>query len=192
MKREPVPKTVKASLQMGAGFVTLAIVGYLLIKTVELSFVFLQSLNAAVGAAIVAAVTTIMVGIVTQYQLKKRQLDDAHREKKIQIYEEFMKVAASYLAQQNENLKQEQMLQERIVEFFFRFKTDLVLRGSAGVIKAMAKFESVSSDGGDVLGAIDEIYRAMRKDVGLSNFGLRHRELVAVYLRSEDRKELLC
>lgn len=78
-----------------------------------------------------------------------------------------------------------------VAEFIFRFKTDLILRGSARVIKAIAKFESISSDSGDVLSAVDEIYRAMRKDVGLSNFGLKHRELVAVYLKSEDRETLL-
>lgn len=184
-------KTVKLWLRIGLGFVLLAALGYLLFKTIEGSFSFLQSINPTVGAAIVAAVATVMFGLYTQYVLKKRQLDDAHREKKIQIYEEFMRMAAAHLAQENENLKQKKIPQEKLVEFFFRFKTDLILRGSAGVIKAMAKFESVSSEGGDVLGAVDEIYRAMRKDVGLSNFGLKHRELVGVYLKSEDRAKLL-
>lgn len=169
----------------------LAIVGYLIFKIIELSFAFLQALNPTVGAAIVAAVATVMLGIITQYLLKKRQLDDAHREKKIQIYEEFMKMAAAHLAQQNENLKQKKIPQEKIVEFFFKFKTDLILRGSTGVIRAMAKFESVSAESGDVLGSVDDIYRAMRKDVGLSNFGLKPKELVAVYLKSEDRSQLL-
>ncbi len=117
-------------------------------------------------------------------------LDEAHREKKIQIYEEFMKMAAAHLAQENQNLKQKKIPQDKVVEFFFRFNTDLILRGSARVIKAMAKFESVSLEGGDVLSAVDEIYRAMRKDVGLSNFGLIHKELVGVYLKSEDRAKL--
>ena len=184
-------RTLKQWFLIGLGFVLFAAIGYFLFKAVEVSFTFLQSVNPTVGAAIVAAVATVMVGIYTQYLLKKRQMDDAHREKKIQIYEEFMKMAAAHLAQENENLKQKKIPQEKVVEFLFRFKTDLILRGSSQVIKAMAKFESVSSEGGDVLGAVDEIYRAMRKDVGLSNFGLKHKELVGVYLKSEDRAKLL-
>jgi len=71
----------------------LIIIGYLLFKSLELLFSFLQSVNPTVGASIIAGVTTVMVGIATQYLPKKRQLDDVHREKKIQIYEEFMKMA---------------------------------------------------------------------------------------------------
>lgn len=183
-------RTLKKWLQLGLSFVLLAGLGYALYKTIEVSFSFLESVNPTVGAAIIAAVATVMLGLYTQLLLKKRQLDDAHREKKIQIYEEFMKMAAAHLAQENQNLKQKKIPQEKVVDFFFRFKTDLILRGSARVIKAMAKFESVSSEGGDVLSAVDEIYRAMREDVGLSNFGLKHKELVGVYLKSEDRAKL--
>jgi len=185
-----VPKNPKHWLQIGLGIVLLGVTGYALFKSVQVSFYFLERVNPAIGAAIIAAVATVMLGLYTQYVLKKRQLDDVHREKKIQIYEEFMKMAAAHLAQENQNLKRELIPLASVVEFFFQFKTDLILRGSVRVIKAMAKFESASSEGGDVLGAVDEIYRAMRKDVGLSNFGLRHRELVGVYLRSEDRAKL--
>lgn len=184
-------RTLKRWFQIGAGLVLLAVIAYFLLKFVEMFFIFLQSINPTVGAAIVAAVATVMIGIYTQYLLKKRQMDDVHREKKIQIYEEFMKMAAAHLAHENEHLKQKKIPQEKVVEFLFKFKTDLILRGSAQVIKAMAKFESVSSEGGEVLGAVDGIYRAMRKDVGLSNFGLKHRELIGVYLKSEDRAKLL-
>lgn len=184
-------RTLKQWLLIGLGFVLLVTIGYFLFKVIEASFSLLQSVDPTVGAAIVAAVATVMVGPYTQYVLKKRQIDDAHREKKIQIYEEFMKMAADHLAQENENLKQKMIPQEKVIEFFYRFKTDLILRGSPQVIKAIAKFELVSSESGDVLGAVDEIYRAMRRDVGLSNFGLKHKELVGVYLKSEDRAKLL-
>ena len=161
-------------------------------KTIELSFSFLRAVNSTVGAAIIAAFASVILGIYTQFLLKKRQLDDVHREKKIQIYEEFMKMAAVHLAQENQNVKQKKIPQEKVVEFFYRFKTDLILRGSGRVIRAIGKFESVCSENGDVLAAVDEIYRAMRKDVGLSNFGLKHKELVGVYLKSEDRAKLFC
>lgn len=184
-------RNLKQWLQLGLGFVSLAAVGYALYKAIESSFSFLQAANPTVGASIIAAVATVLLGIYTQYLLKKRQLEDVHREKKIQIYEEFMKMAAAHLAQENSNLKQKKIPQEKVAEFFFRFKTDLILRGSSRVIKAISKFEAASSEGGDVLAAVDEIYRAMRKDVGLSNFGLKHKELVGVYVKSEDRTNLL-
>jgi len=49
----------------------LIIIGYLLFKSLELLFSFLQSVNPTVGASIIAGVTTVMVGIATQYLLKK-------------------------------------------------------------------------------------------------------------------------
>ncbi len=88
-------RTPKQWFLIGLGFGLLAAIGYFLFKAVEASFSFLQSVNPTVGAAIVAAVATVMVGLYTQYVLKKRQMDDAHREKKILIYEEFMKMAAA-------------------------------------------------------------------------------------------------
>jgi len=186
-----VLKSAKKWLQIGLGFVVLAGIGYFLFKTIEVSFVFLQSVNPTVGAAIIAAVATVILGLYTQYLLKKRQLDDVHREKKIQIYEKFIRMAAAHLAETNQNLKQEKITQDKVVEFFFHLKTDLILRGSARVIKALAKFEAVSAEEGDVLSAVDEIYRAMRKDVGLSNVGLRPKELVGIYLSSDDRAKLI-
>lgn len=84
-----MPRTLKLWFQIGSGFVLLAVIAHFLLKFVEMFFIFLQSVNPTVGAAIVAAVATVMIEIYTQYLLKKRQMDDVHREKKIQIYEEF-------------------------------------------------------------------------------------------------------
>jgi hypothetical protein len=139
--------------------------------------------------------TTLLVklggALVTQYQIRKRQAEESHREEKIKLYSKFLDTIASSVAHENKNLNQKKMPQNELLKFLFAFKTGLVLRGSSEVIHAMAKFEDMSRADGDVLGAVDDVYRAIRKDVGLSNRGLKRNELVGVYLKSEDRQKIV-
>ena len=195
MSDQNVPKSATEWLPLLAGLVGIGLVSYFVFRVTGLFLDFLARVNPAVGAAIIASMTTILVGIggalITQYQIKKRQAEESHREEKIKLYGKFIDMAASNLAQENENLVQRKIPQKELVNFFFQFKQGLILRGSADVIHAMAKFEGTSEAGGDIMASVDDIYRAIRKDVGLSNRGLKKYELVAIYLKSEDRNRLV-
>ena len=50
--------------------------------------------------------------------------------------------------------------------------------GAPKVINAHLKFDKVSRSGGNVLYAVDELYRAIREDIGLSNKGLNEHLLM--------------
>lgn len=190
-----VGKPTAEWLSLAAGLVGIGLIGYFVIQLATLFFGFLEKVNPTVGAAIIGSMATLLVGIggalVTQYQIKRRQIEDVHREEKIKLYSKFLDMAAAHLAQSNENINGRRLPERELAKFFMDFKTGLILRGSVRVLRAVGDFESVSVEGGDVLGAVDVIYREIRRDLGLSNAGLRKKELVAVYLKSEDRLELL-
>lgn len=78
-----------------------------------------------------------------------------------------------------------------LINYLFRYKSEILLWGSPRVIKAQIEFEAVSGNGnGDVKAlfkAVNEMYLAIREDIGLSNSGLTNLELVKLYLNKEAR-----
>ena len=176
---------------MVGGLAVIGLVTYFLFRVAALFITLLTQANATIAASIIASFIGLTGILATQYQARKRQVEEAHREEKIKLYSKFLDIAASHLKQGSTDLTHRLISKEELFEFFWEFKTKLILRGSPDVIQAMARFEAVSVEGGDVLSAVDDIYRAVRKDVGLSNWGLKRNELVAVYLKSADRKALL-
>ncbi|MGP9663774.1 hypothetical protein ACT3TY_03965, partial [Halomonas sp. AOP22-C1-8] len=87
------------------------------------------------------------------------------------------------MSEQNENVSLEPPSQQELVDFMVGFKTNVVLWGSPKVINAQLNFQKVSESGGNVLFAVDKLYKAIREDIGLSNKGLDKRQLVKMYLR---------
>lgn len=147
---------------------------------------FLASANPSISAAIVGAMATVLVSVggalYTQAQNKKREISEAHRERKVELYKEFLDVVLRIMSRQNENLSIEPIPEQELIDFLARFKTSVLLWGSPKVIKAQLSFEDASRNGGNVLIAVDQLYLAIREDIGLSNSGLNNHELVKMYL----------
>ena len=147
---------------------------------------FLASANPAISAAIVGAMATVLVSVggalYTQAQIKKREIAEAHRERKVALYKEFLDVVLRIMAKENKNLSLEPISEQDLIKFLAEFKTSIILWGSPKVIKAQLNFEAISGSGGNVLVAVDKLYLAIRDDIGLSNSGLNNHELVKMYL----------
>src|SRR5690554_4038245 len=166
-------------LIIGAGYLTWIVLARLLM--------FLESANPSVSAAVVGAMATVLVGVggalYTQAQIKKREIEEAHRERKVELYKGFLDMVSKMMAEQNENVSLKPPSPQELVDFMVEFKTNVVLWGSPKVINAQLNFQKVSESGGNVLFAVDELYKAIREDIGLSNKGLDKRQLVKMYLR---------
>ena len=180
------PKLSKVfSLLLGFGLIIGA--GYfswvILIKFLS----FLGNANPSVSAAVVGAMATVLAGVggalYTQAQIKKREIEEAHRTRKVEIYKGFLDMIARIMAGQNESVSIEAPSQQDLVDFMIEFKTDVILWGSAKVINAQLDFQRVSESGGNVLFAANNLYKAIREDIGLSNKGLNKHQLVKMYLR---------
>lgn len=161
--------------------------GYLAWIVLVRLLTFLESANPSVSAAVVGAMATVLVGVggalYTQAQIKKREIEEAHRGRKVDLYKGFLDMVARMMSEQNENVSLEPPSQQELVDFMVEFKTNVVLWGSPKVINAQLNFQKVSESGGNVLFAVDELYKAIREDIGLSNKGLDKRQLVKMYLR---------
>jgi membrane protein implicated in regulation of membrane protease activity len=176
----------------------LTILGLLLIAGVLYSLwlavsFFITSLATAdpkISAAIIGAMTTIFVGIaaviITQRQIKLREIEEAHREKKVEIYQKFMGTITSLIAGQNKQVTIEAPTEQELIDYLVGFKTEILLWGSPKVIKSQLEFERVSGFGGDVFMAVNNLYKAIREDIGLSNTGLNNLELVKIFLKDPD------
>src|SRR5690554_644314 len=175
------------------GFALIFGAGYLLWLVAARLLTFLESANPSVSAAIVGAMATVLVGVggalYTQSQIKKREIEEAHRARKVEIYKEFLDIAARMMAEGNENVSLKPPSQQELVDFMVEFKTNVVLWGSPKVINAQLNFQKVSSEGGHVLKAVDQLYKAIREDIGLSNRELDRHQLVKMYLSNPDEMD---
>jgi len=182
-----MPKINKEKYLLVIGFALIAAVLYAL--WVSASF-FVSSLAAAdskIAAAIIAAMTTVFVGItaviITQRQTKLREIEEAHRKKKVEIYQKYLETVISLIAGENENVTMKAPSEQELIDYLVGFKTEILLWGSPKVIKAQLAFEITSASGGDVFVAVDNIYKAIREDIGLSNSGLNNLELIKLFLK---------
>src|SRR5271157_4153740 len=142
----------------------------------------LTQINPAVSAAIIGAMATVIAGIVavviTQRQTKLRDIAEAHRATKVGIYKEYLETITRLLQSSNDKVKAKPIPEDELVEYLFKFKTQIILWGGPNVIKAEFEFERISRQGGYLFTAVDNLYRAIREDIGLSNKGLPSLQLV--------------
>ena len=158
-------------------------------------FPIIKKLDVKNIGSIITGAITLIVGLgavlVTQSKIKKRELSEAHREKKIELYTRFNDKIFELFAGINDKVTGTTPSEQELVDFMMGFKKDLMFRASPKVIKAIIKFEKSSENPGKhltVLRHVDDIYRAMRADIGQSNFGLGSLELIQIFLK--DKSEI--
>ena len=148
----------------------------------------LTSLKPEVLAAIIGAMATVFVGIaaviISNKQSKQRDIDESHRAKKVEIYNSFLEVVSGVMSRENKEVSKEGISDQALIDFMVDFKTQLLLWGSPKVIKLQLEFQRVSEEGGDIFTAVNNLYKAIREDIGLSNRGLNNHELVKMYLKN--------
>lgn len=146
----------------------------------------LTKLKPELLAAIVSAMATVFAGIaavlINQRYSKQRDIAESHRQKKVEIYKNFLDAVSGLMARNNENVSKEGFSDQELVDYLVEFKTEILLWGSPQVIKHQLEFEQISQEGGNIFSAIDKLYKAIRDDIGLSNKGLNNHELVKMYL----------
>ncbi|MGF1845333.1 hypothetical protein L4C39_19505 [Vibrio clamense] len=150
----------------------------------------LASSDPKIAAAILGAMATIFVGltavIITQNQIKLRDREEAHRSKKVEIYEKYLETIQAMMSGANENVSIEAPSNQELVDYLVKFKSEIILWGSPEVIKMQLEFQRVSQNGGNIFIAVNNIHKAIRADIGLSNKGLNKLELVKMYLANPD------
>ena len=144
-----------------------------------------------------AAVLAVVVG---QVYAKRRELEEAHRQKKTELYKSFVDQTTRVLKEQRKASKMDPRLEAKLVGFFQDFNAELAMWASPDVLKAYRKWNELAAEasGTDSEGpasarsilAMDSLLRAFRKDIGLRNRGLGRGDLVQVYLKAGEMQKI--
>ncbi len=186
-------------LSLALGFFLIGIAGYFAYEMISWLASSLKDVNPSVGAALIAGSATVISSVfIASYNSRKareRVAFEAHREKKAEVYNEFMGMVIELMKNTKEGKEGDDLLPDNIEEFFYNFTAKVTVYGGPGVVKAFANWRSVSAnDDSGVSGLllIDKLFREMRADLGESNKGLAANELLGLYIiggKSEIAKE---
>ena len=170
------------------GLILSVIIGYGVFYVLMSLYELLAALKPEVLAAIISAVVTAFAGIaavmIGQRQSKQRDIDESHRSKKVEIYKGFLDAVSGIMAKGNENVTKNGLSDQELIDYLVEFKTDIILWGDPNVIKRHLEFEvAASQDTSKIFIAVDNLYKSIREDIGLSNKKLNNYELVRMYLK---------
>lgn len=137
------------------------------------------------ASAVIAA--AVFSAIITQGQIKEREIAESHRVQKIVVYDDFAELYLELL-QTTKYARDPQQLakaQQEVVDHMFQFSKRAMLWASPEVLLAWNRFRSAnepSSSNEEVVFRADDVLQAMRTDLGLSNHGLERGDLVKMYI----------
>jgi hypothetical protein len=124
---------------------------------------------------IMTAVIGLAAALITQARIRKRAIEEAHRDKKVALYLSILQYIQTLMLSQKEEFKHLRMEESDLIKKMAEFKPELTLWASPQALQAFYAFThpDTSKDGPmAILKMIDPLYKEMRKDIGLSNKGL--------------------
>ena len=150
-------------------------------------FQYLSSVPKELGAALVAAAATILVATVTvmvgRYYERRKELDALFREKKTEIYDEFLKEFFTLFWGAS---KTDAAAEKDLVSFLREFTRKLVLWSGPEVIKAFVAWKNHLAKGTPDAKSIfltEAFLLAIRRDLRHSNIGLRKGFFARLFLQ---------
>lgn len=142
------------------------------------------------------ALSAAIVGAgLSHYSAKAREVEEAHRLHKIEVYTEFTDLIVEGFSMvkemdgltDDEKLVHQAEMMKKIQDGFLSFSKKLLLWGSPEVLQKYQEFRSFGQapeNAGDprVLLYGDDVFGAMRKDLGLTNEGLKRGDLMKLFI----------
>jgi predicted outer membrane lipoprotein len=154
--------------------------------------IFLAS-DKSVQASIIAAAASLFGIIFAFWKERSRSIKEAHRDKKIEIYQKYYDLMFDMLDQsKKESLPKEFDSDAPIVKRLAEVAKGALFYGSPKVIKALADLKTPHNEPSDKLAVFrptGKLLLAMREDIGLSNRGLDEINIHQIYV-SDDLKAL--
>lgn len=151
-------------------------------------FRYISTVPKELGAALVAAGTTILVATVTvmigRHYERKKELDALYRDKKTEIYDEFLKEFFDLFF--NAGKSTEDTSEKDLVPFLQEFTRKLVLWSGPEVIEAFVSWKDHLGKGVPDAQSIfltEAFLTAIRNDLRHSNKGLRRGFFAKLFLK---------
>jgi hypothetical protein len=156
----------------------------LVVSAIKYFFTYINAVPKEVGAALIAGTATILVATLTvvigRYFERKRELDALYRDKKTEIYDEFLKKFFAMF------FNSEAQSEKDLVPFLREFTRKLLLWSGPEVIEAFVVWKDRLAKGkadAKTICLTEDFLRAIRKDLRHSNWGLRHGFFARLFLR---------
>jgi len=167
--------------------------GFLLvIFLVVLAGLFVKSLVAAapgISATIIAGIIAFSVGVYTHTQIRNREIKARHFIEKKNAYMCFFNLVFEIIS----SFKNKRpIIDDRLINEIWGFKKELMVWGDQEVLQAYREYEEKSAAQPEgILLAVDNLLRAIRKDLGHDDSKLKPGELVSILIVAEDREKIL-
>lgn len=185
---------IKKVFQSIIGFILIALLiwgAYLLFKAVGAIF---SSVDPKLAAGMIAGSATIFVSVITVLFSKKQEhkvdIQNQLREKKIPIYENIIEFI--FLITFAEKLGKEQPSEQEMIKFFADTTRDLVIWGSKDIVKEFGNFRDTltnladTSDTTVMLACVEDLFIAIRKDLGHNVSGIKRGEILRLYINDTE------
>lgn len=183
-------KTIRNILTVALGLVFLAGFLWLLWNIVT----WIASLEPSYLGPTITAIIGFIGLIYAQWHSKSREIQQSHRPQKIEVYNGFFAILERFLKNPEEQKALEEggdeNLPSELRDQFWQLNKGLIVWASPAVIKSWLHFRNVSSSGGNILIAMDNILKAIRKDLGNSNLGLQIGDSVKVFLKDPSKLDI--
>jgi len=148
----------------------------------------LKTIDEKLAIALLTAATTVIVSTITvvmgRYLERKKEIEASFREKKIEIYDEFLKEFFNIMESPEKAEQSNDM-----VSFLREWQRKMILWGGQDVLKAyigwMAKLKSGKPDV-QSMWMTEDFFRSIRKDLGHSSSKLPKRSFIHLILRNAD------
>ncbi len=154
------------------GFALIGGSGYGGDKLIVTIWAQLLSLDKQLSVALLTAFTTVIVATLTvmlgRYLERKKEIESHFRASKIQMYDEFLAAYFKLFGGEDDT-------DIDLVSFLREWQRKMIVWGGAPVLVAYIAWTQHLRKGeldAQTLFLMDEFFRAMRKDIGLSNSGL--------------------
>ncbi len=130
---------------------------------------------------LIAAVLSYRAMLKSKQAEKQKEIEQELRKQKAPIYEEFSELLFKVLKTSKSG---EEVPQEELLEFIFKFNQKLLVWGGNNVIKEWSNFRvnTQSDDKYAVLFSVEDMLLAIREDMGHSNAKLKRGELLSVFI----------
>ena len=149
----------------------------------------LSSLNTNLAVGLLTAFTTVLVAALTvslgRYFERKKEIESHFREKKVEIYDEFLKEFFKLFSEEVSETPKENDL----VTFLREWQRKMILWGGSDVLASYLKWKVHLGKGDPDAQSIfltEEFFKSIRKDLGLSNRGLEKGIFVHFILRNSE------
>jgi len=179
---------IRSIFQFALGVSFLVAIGWSLIWLIRTFATYIATVPKELGAPIIAAVGTVLVATLTivlgKYFERKKELDALYRDKKTEVYDDFLKKFFEFYFSGGEDVEAKDM-----VPFFRDFSRKLVLWSGPEVIEAFLAWKDHLAKGTPDAKSIfltEAFLLAVRNDLRHSNKGIRRGLFARMFLQNSE------